>query len=76
MTDVLAALFVTPIHLTGIGRLMLMLPLCLAISIIYKATRCDRLEEIPGAVASLWVTIVIGMFAVGVGLWAFYLIMA
>ncbi len=76
MTDVLAALFVTPIHLTGIGRLLLMLPLCLAISIVYKATRCDRLGEIPREVASLWITIVIGMFSVGVGLWAFYLIMA
>lgn len=72
MTDLLATLFVTPIALGGAWRLLLMLPLCLSISIVYKTTRCDRLEELPKAILGLWITIVIGMFSVGVGLWAVY----
>ena len=72
MTDLLATLFVTPIALGCIWRLLLMLPLCLSISIVYKTTRCERLEDLPGAVVSLWITIVLGMFCVGVGFWIIY----
>ena len=76
MTSVLAGLFTTAIELTGRERFFLMLPLCLSIAIVYKTTRCDNLGEVPAAALILWVTIVVGMFVVGGGLWLLFLIMA
>lgn len=75
MTSLIAALFTTGIELTGTQHLLLMFPLCLSVAIVYKTTRCETLREIPVASFVLWVTIVIGMYAVGVGLWAFFEIM-
>lgn len=69
MTGLLAALFTTAIQLTGIPRLLFMLPLCLSIAVVYKTTRCEDLREMPLAALILWGTIVLGMFAVGVCLW-------
>ncbi len=69
MTGLLAALFTTAIQLTGPARLLLMLPLCLSIAVVYKTTRCEHLREMPLAALILWVTIVLGMLAVGLGLW-------
>lgn len=71
----LAALFTSAIELgTGV-RLLLMLPLCLSIAVVYKTTRVDELREMPAAALGLWVTIVLGMCAVGVGLWAVFSVM-
>ncbi len=72
MTETLAALFTTGIELTGMHRFLLMLPLCLSIAVVYKTTRCDDLREVPVAALTLWVTIVVGLLAVGVGLWAVF----
>ena len=69
MTSALAGLFTTSIDLTGMHRLLLMLPLCLSIAIVYKTTRCEKLRNVPAAALILWGTIVVGMYAVGVGLW-------
>jgi hypothetical protein len=49
-----------------------MLPLCLSIAIVYKTTRCPHLRQVPLAALGLWITIIIGMSAVGVGLWAVF----
>lgn len=73
--QILAALFTTGIPLSGVQRLMLMLPLCLSIAIVYKTTRCDNLTQVPLAALALWVTIIIGMAGVGIGLWAAFEIM-
>ncbi len=75
MTSALAGLFTTAVELTGIQRLLLMLPLCLSIAIIYKTTRCENLREVPVAALVLWITIVLGMYAVGLGLWVAFEIM-
>ena len=69
MTGALAGLFTTAIELTGAQRLLLMLPLCLSIAVVYKATRCEKLRDLPAAALILWVTIVVGMYAIGLGLW-------
>ncbi|MFQ5494261.1 MAG: hypothetical protein ACE5EX_02675 [Phycisphaerae bacterium] len=58
--------------LTGLERFLLMLPLCLSIAVVYKTTRCDRLRDVPRASLGLWLTIVLGMYAVGIGLWAVF----
>jgi len=60
----------------GAGRFLLMLPLCLSVAIVYRATRIDELRALPKAVLTLWLTILLGMYAVGVGLWALFSIMA
>ncbi len=75
MTSVLSGLFTTAVELTGRERLLLMLPLCLSVAIVYKTTRCDNLGDVPAAALILWVTIVIGMFVVGVGLWLLFLVL-
>jgi hypothetical protein len=76
MIAMLMTLFVTGIELSGIQRFLLMPPLCLCIAIVYKTTRCESLRDIPLATIVLWITIVIGMYAVGLGLWALFAIMA
>lgn len=75
MTMILANILSTGIPLNGLQRLMMMLPLCLSIAIIYKSTRCENMREVPVAALILWITIVLGMFAVGVGLWLLFFIL-
>ena len=75
MTDLLAGLFTTAIDLPGGSRVLLMLPLCLSISIVYKTTRIEDLRRVPVAALILCVTIVIGMCTVGFGLRALFMVM-
>jgi predicted membrane protein len=72
----LATIFLNPLPLPGVLRTLSLLPLCLAIAIVYKTTRCARVREIPLASLILWVTIVAGMYAVGVGLLVMYELLA
>ena len=66
MTDVIASLFVTPIPITGIGRLTMLIPLCLSISVVYKTMRCERLSQVPLAAVILCITILFVMGLIGV----------
>lgn len=68
--------FITPVTLTGWEQLFLLLPLCLAVAIVYKATKLEDMREVPLASLSTWVSIVVGMFAVGIGLYALHWMMA
>jgi hypothetical protein len=52
--------------------MLLLLPLCLTISIVYKATKCADLRELPLASLVSWVTIVVGMYVVGGALLLLY----
>lgn len=70
------SLLAVGVQLTGFSRFLLMLPLCLSVAVVYKVTRIDNLREALAAAVILWVTIVIGMIAVGVGLWLLFQIMA
>jgi hypothetical protein len=76
MNELISTFFLNPLPLVGWQRMVLLLPLCLAISIVYKTTKCERTREIPLASLVLWVTIVLGMYAVGVGLLVVYQLMA
>lgn len=71
MTDLLAV-FTQPVILSRTVHLLLLLPLCLAISIVYKTTKCETVREIPVAVLGSWLTIVISMYALGAGLLLLY----
>jgi hypothetical protein len=75
MIGIIAGLFMLAVPLTGSWRMLLILPLCLSIAIVYKTLRCESLREIPLAALVLWGTIVVGMYAVGVGLWALFSLM-
>jgi len=72
MVDALGQFFVNPLPLSGFIKAVLILPLCLSISIVYKATRMDDLSRLRPAVAGLCLTIVVGMYAVGLGLWLMF----
>lgn len=76
MTVLLANILISGIEVGGRTRMLLLLPLCLSIAIVYKTTRCQNLREVPLAALILFVTIVVGMYAVGVGLWALFNVMA
>lgn len=70
------ALLTTPGSLLGWQHMLMLVPLCLSISVVYKTLRCERLSEIPVASVALCVTIVGSMYAVGVGVWLLYMILA
>ncbi len=76
MSECLLSWLATPIHPSGVQRLLLLIPLCLSISIVYKTTRCERLREIPLATLALWVTLIGGMVGVGVLMWLAFLLLA
>ena len=47
MSAGLVAWLTTPVPLSGLQRLLLLIPLCLSVSLVYKTTRCARLADIP-----------------------------
>jgi len=63
---------VTPVSLTGWQQMLLLLPLCLSVSIVYKTTKCAEPRQIPLATLASWLTIVVGMYAVGAALLVLY----
>lgn len=71
----LLGMFTSPIMLSGMQRSLLVLPLCLSISVVYKTIRCERLKDMPIAALGLWVTIILGMYAVGIGVWLLNLLL-
>lgn len=72
MNDALATLFITPIMFSRLVGLIMLLPLCLAISIVYKTIKTEDLRAVPVAAAASWGTIVAGMLAVGVTIYILY----
>lgn len=75
MSLLVAALFVDALPVSGHGRIALILPLCLAIAIVYKTLRMEDMRKAPMAVLPLWITIVVGMYVTGVALWAVFKLM-
>lgn len=63
-------------QLSGVARFLLMVPLCLSVALVYKVTRIENLREALTAAIVLWVTILFGMIALGVGLWLVFRILA
>jgi len=76
MIDVLATLFLNPITLSRWASIILLLPLCLAVSVVYKTIKCGNVRDIPLASVVSWITIVVSMYAVGIALFLLYEIMA
>jgi hypothetical protein len=70
------AWFIEPLTLTRWQQMFMLLPLCLTISVVYKTTKCATVREIPLAAVVSWVTIVVGMYAVGAALLIVYELIA
>ncbi len=66
----------TPGVLTGWQRMLMLVPLCLGISIVYKTLKCENLHDVPATASVLCVAIVGSMYAVGIGIWVLYILMA
>ena len=62
------ALFTHPVVLPTAAALWLVLPLCLAVAITYKAVRTRRLRRLPLEVGLLMGLMLVGLTALGVGL--------
>lgn len=58
-------LFVQPIQITGIGQLIMLAPLTLCISIVYKTMRCERMSQVPLASLILCLLILLVMGFIG-----------
>ena len=69
------ALFTRAMELSGPQRLLMMLPLCLSIAVVYKTIRLSDLRELAREVLVLWISIIVGMCAVGLGAWILFRIM-
>ena len=72
----LAQLFVEPLTIGGLGRLLMLLPLAAAISIVYKTIHTERLRDLPLAGLTLWITIVAAMISIGVVLLIIFRLLA
>lgn len=71
MTDLLAIL-IQPMVLNRWQQMILLLPLTLAISIVYKTAKCENVRQIPVAAAVNWITIVVLMYVIGAALLLLY----
>lgn len=68
--------FIEPITIPSNVRLWMLLPLVFSVAVVYKTIRCRDTREIPAASAVLWVTILLGMFGVGIGLLVVFRVLA
>jgi hypothetical protein len=66
--ELLAALFLSPIDVQGYW-ILLLFPLTLGISLVYRATRCDDIRTLPAPVLRLWGEILAAVFGLGIGLY-------
>jgi len=65
---------VTPLPLWNYWA-WLLLPLCAAVSIVYKTIKCRFVREIPLQAATITLWIILSMIAVAAGIWLLYQIM-
>ncbi len=64
-------LFYNPMQLPSDGwSLWLLIPLCLAVSVVYKTVRTENLRKLPLEILSTLCYMLAGLTALGVGLWA------
>ncbi|MCA9254302.1 MAG: hypothetical protein KDA33_01635 [Phycisphaerales bacterium] len=69
-------LLVKWIEIRGVGRLLMLVPLILSVSIVYKTIRCVDLKKIPLASIKLCVMILAGMLAIGFSLFVTFKLLA
>ena len=68
----IAILFYNP-TIVPFGKLLwLLLPLCASVAIVYKTVRTDNVRKLHIEVLVLLVYILLGLIALGAGLWAIH----
>lgn len=67
-----AMLFVNPVSLPSWLCLWLIVPLCVAVSVVYKTVRVHHLSQLPRQVLTLMAYMFLGLGALGAGLWAMW----
>ncbi len=72
----LVALFVQPMTITGPGRLLMLLPLAAAMSVVYKTIHCERVRDVPKASLVFCLMIVAFMMSIGIVLLLLFRLMA
>ena len=65
-------LFHHPMTLRFGSLLWLLLPLCASVSIIYKTIRSDNIRRLHLQILSLMALMLVGLVALGLGLWLLY----
>lgn len=75
-SDSWLSVFVSPIPITGVGRLAMLAPLALSISVVYKTMRCERLRQVPASSVILCVMILFVMGLIGAALLVLFRLMA
>jgi hypothetical protein len=48
---------------------LLILPLCAAVTIVYKSIKCRSMSQVPGEAAHILILILLGFAASGAALW-------
>ena len=66
------AILTSPVVLSKTQQMLLLLPLCLCVAVVYKTTKCQNVRQIPLAALVSFISIVVGMYAVGVALLLVY----
>ncbi len=74
--EALRAVFVNYIEIHGVWRLVMLAPLILSVSIVYRTLRCRKLSAVPLSSLRLCVSILVTMMLFGGVLLAVYRIMA
>ena len=62
--------FVNPLPFPASARLWMFLPLALCVSVVYRATRARRVEDLMRPTLMTFVNVVLGMAGIAVGLYA------
>lgn len=70
-----SSIMVKSVPIEGLWRLVMLLPLSLAVSIVYKTIRCEKLSSVPVASLVLCFMIVSGMLLIGLALLLVFLIL-
>lgn len=76
MSHLIHTVFVQPITISGVGRLLMLIPLALMVSVVYKTIRCQKLASVPLASVKLCTMIVGGMMLIGGFLWVAFRLLA
>ena len=64
----IATLFVNPMLISTDNILWLLIPLCIAVAIVYKTVRTESLRRLPLEILILIVLMVLGLVSLGVSL--------
>ena len=63
--------FVTPLPVWDYWA-WLLLPLCIAVAVVYKTIKCRYVRQIPKEAAAITLWIILSMASVAAGIWGLY----